>query len=94
MALSYEELQSKKHWLADEVTKSIKETFNKEGIEVTSGIAMNDAREMIFALRIMDLNNPDEAPASEIVDFAKQRAKNLVPESDADVIGMALPRLA
>ena len=92
MALSFDELKEKQKWVAGELTRSLKDTFNKEGIYVAHGIGRNQAGQVDFVFRISDEENPDEAPPSEIIEFAKQKVKELVPESDATITGAGVPR--
>lgn len=92
MGLSYEELMDKQQWLADELTKSIKAEFNKQGIVIANGIGRNRDGELDFSLSISDLDNPDQSPDVELIDFAKKKIKELVPDSDANVVGVPTPK--
>ncbi|MAE51330.1 MAG: hypothetical protein CMH27_05940 [Micavibrio sp.] len=92
MGLSYEELMDKQQWLADELTKSIKAEFNKQNIVIANGIGRNRDGALDFSLSISDLDNPDQSPDVELIDFAKAKMKELVPDSDANVVGVPTPK--
>jgi|MDSW01.1.fsa_nt_gb hypothetical protein len=92
MALSFDELKEKQKWVKDELTRSLKDTFNKQGISVSVGIGKNQAGEADFVFRIRDLDNPRQEPSDDIVEYAKQKLKELVPSSDAEITGADVPR--
>lgn len=93
MSLTIEEIREKKGWLGEQLKEAIQKEFNLPGISISPGIGMNKDGDLDFAIRITNLDDPENAPSQEIVEFARGKVSELVPGSKPDIRAMDVPVL-
>ena len=92
MGLTYDEVKAQKKHVAQELEKTLREQFNRQGLSVSHGIGWNEDGDYDFAMMIVDLNDPDNAPPAAIIDAATAKIKDMVPGSKPSVSGQTVPR--
>lgn len=81
------DVREKKKWLAETLTKSLKEEFNRN-INVSCGIGRGANQDYDFAVRLTDMDDTDHMIEKRIINFAENKIRELVPASKPDVAGV------
>ena len=87
-----DELRKQKGEIAGKLETALKEKFNLQNVSIAHGITWNEDGQPDFAFTIVDLDRPDDFVGNDVVDFAREKVRELAPASKPRISAGTLPR--
>ena len=89
--MRFHDVYEKKSWLAEELTKELKETFQLPSVHVTVTVSSDEDGNADFSVMLCDLGNPNNQLPHAVLTHAKKKIQEWFENSQPNVRAVCVP---